>query len=60
MKEDGREALQELADKCRRLARSASSAEVAATLNAMAEDYARKAQAESEDAPAPIPPNPTG
>ena len=52
--------LRELAEKCRRLARSASSADVAATLRTMADDYQRKAEAAACDAPTPQPPNPAG
>ena len=59
MDTDGGESLQELARKCRALARSASTPEVAATLNLMAEDYERQAAAAEEEPPAaPTPPNP--
>ena len=60
MDQHGGESLQELARKCRALARSASTPEVAATLNLMAEDYERQAAAAAEEEPpaAPTPPNP--
>ena len=64
METDGSESLQELARKCRALARSASSPDVAATLNTMADDYERQAAAaaaaavDEEQAAAPRPPNP--
>ncbi|MBV9930186.1 MAG: hypothetical protein JO013_04495 [Alphaproteobacteria bacterium] len=52
------DSLRAMADKCRRLARSIDTPDVAERLRLMADDYARRAEEADAGEPAPVPPNP--